>query len=145
MGMLVFVYIVVWIGCLILVFKLFKWLMHGLPLRILTRRRKEKMDGLMRRHDFSPDYAREDHTLAIEIAGRRFLILDWDDERARLIEADEIEQITKGNQGEYYITVETNDLDHPVSTLRFGGDETERDKWYARIRTVWQGEPKSAA
>lgn len=114
----------------------------------LAKRRNgaaKPFDEALTANKFSPDYISDNHAISIDSNSKRIMLKSGKN-CFRVYEPEEIlswhagyDHITVSNNifYKYYIEFRVKDLDNPNPKAWFGGANQERDKWLARVTTLY--------
>lgn len=131
----------------VLVFGFWLLIRFGLWLgKAISAPGKSAYEAACRKFKLQPDYVSSLRSIAIESATRRVMLNT--SQGYRVYEPGEVSAwssgwdtlIAMGRQHyKYYIEFRVKDLDDPNPKAWFGGNHHERDLWYARITTMFNG------
>ena len=111
-----------------------------------SQKDKQAFESAKSNSNFNPDYVAHNKQISIESASKRIMLKRG--KQYRVYNPDEISEwhtgydsITSKNNVyyKYYIEFRVKDLDDPNPKAWFGGENQERDKWYSRVTTLFNG------
>lgn len=112
----------------------------------ISQRKKKVFEKALKDNDFSPDYIANNQAISLDSKTKRMMLKLKSG--YRVYSSEEVlgwgtgyDSITFNNKVnyKYYIEFRVKDLDNPNPRAWFGGFNQERDKWYARVTTLYNG------
>lgn len=96
----------------------------------------------IKEYSFEPDYISNDNYIAINSVTKQVMLMTGKD--FRVFESGEVSEWSCGvdynrDSPKYYIQFRVSDLDNPNPKAWFGGNLQDRELWYARISTMYNG------